>query len=1061
MKQTAFLDQLYNDVNSVILSRQHPVTGLLPASTSVNTHGDYTDAWVRDNVYSIICVWGLSLAYRHEGDSIRSDQLEQACIKLMRGLLQAMMRQAAKVEQFKQTQDRLDALHAKYDTASGLEVVADDAWGHLQIDATSVYMLMLAQMTASGFRIVCTLSEVDFIQNLVYYVSTAYRVADYGIWERGNKINNGKTEINASSVGMAKAALQALDGLNLFGQGADPRAIIHTIPDAVSRARSTLAALLPRESLSKEVDSALLSIIGYPAFAVGDQALVQKTRQEILSKLEGRYGCKRFLWDGHQTLLEDSSRIHYEHSELVNFEHVESEWPLFFTYLYLSSLFDGDADAAAHYRERLEALTVDVDGHKLLPELYYVPEDKITAEKRRPHSQERVPNENIPLVWAQSLYLTGRMLDEGLISEDDLDPLRMRRRATRYINSEVALVVLAENDDVKAQLSDQGVIAETLEDIGPIAVVSATHLVEAYTQVGANEALGLSGRPRRRLQSLATSQTYRINQQMVLCLSWLQSEYGDYRKFDTQLVVEKVKREIRHIRQHWYHNEVAVFTLMIDQMTCMVPDVVELFQALRDMQLRSEHEQVGYASASLAYRASRVNSLTIPGLCIAPLVARSHPHLIETCQLDTEMATGEAETLIRRLINSHNEQDNLQTIKAYFLAAPPKTVTEKDQGSEPVRDKGQVTPESPEAKLQITDPVHRELLKRLYLNAQYRQHWSVARFCFGLLDYSHVGLADSLINLNARHMSVTIGQGVSPGLSPLSPLADEAITQEISRDIADPLEKVLLQELIVTLGSLLRTEAELFDGLRTLQLRNLILVCADLAGDDDAEVQQALAELAKLSPCTLYHRVRDILLAQKEHFSYGVRHSFKVDAGGHTDIYEATSQPISAVGTDWLEWRIARGMLTGFDSTFLKSIWQSLAHASSLVFGEQASPDSVLDCDMVRGSMTPGEESFAKLLDQLLQPLHPAYYKSTVVEALYAFAEYCVDYPAKRFKEPINLSLLIERAAELYVNEEAMEQAEERNLDLMMQLPPHLTHIYFKKALAGLDQEDMDSVKAT
>ncbi|OZG72350.1 phosphorylase kinase [Hahella sp. CCB-MM4] len=1052
MKQTAFLDQLYSEVNTVILSRQHPVTGLLPASTSVNTHGDYTDAWVRDNVYSIICVWGLSLAYRHEGDHIRSDQLEQACIKLMRGLLQAMMRQSAKVEYFKITQDRLDSLHAKYDTSTGLEVVADDAWGHLQIDATSVFMLMLAQMTASGLRIVCTLSEVDFVQNLVYYVSTAYRVADYGIWERGNKINNGKTEINASSVGMAKAALQALDGLNLFGKGADPKAVIHTIPDAVSRARSTLAALLPRESLSKEVDSALLSIIGYPAFAVGDQEVIRKTRQEILTKLEGRYGCKRFLWDGHQTELEDSSRIHYEHSELANFEHVESEWPLFFTYLYLSALFDGDTETAAHYRARLEALTVEVDGQKLLPELYLVPKDKIAAEKRHPHSQERLPNENIPLVWAQSLYLTGLMLDEGLISEDDLDPLRMRRRATRYINAEVALVVLAENDEVKRQLSDHGVIAETLEDIRPIAVVSATHLVEAYTRVGANDALGLTGRPRRRLQSLATSQTYRINEQMVLCLSWLQSEYGDYRKFDARLVIEKVKREIRHIRQHWYHNEVAVFTLMIDQMTCMVPDAGKLFLALRDMQLRSEHEQVGYASASLAFRASRVNSLTIPEVCIAPLVPRSHPHLIDTCKLDAKVFTGEAEILIHRLINSHNERENLKAIKAFFDVG-----TDKSGAKHSLEEKAEAVEKTVESE---PDHLQKELLSKLYLNAQYRQHWSVARFCFGMLNYSHVGLADSLTNLNSRHMSVTIGQKAPVNLSAVSPLADEAVSQEIARHVKDPLERVLYQELLVTLGSLLRTESELFEGLRTLQLRNLVLVCAELKDDSTLEIKKALVELAGLSPSALYHRVRNILSAQKEHFSYGVRHSFKVDAGGHADIYEGVMLPISAVGTDWLEWRIARGMLTGFDSTFLKSIWKSLAHAKSLIFGEQASPDSILECDIVRGSMTPGEESFARLIDQLLQPLHPAYYKSTVIEALYAFAEYCTDHPTRRFEEPINLSLLIESAAELYVVEEAMEQSEERNLDLLMQLPPHLTHIYFKKALAGLGQVEMETTEA-
>ena len=40
--------------------------------------------------------------------------LSQSVVKLMRSLLLAMMQQAQKVEQFKQTRERSTALHAKY-----------------------------------------------------------------------------------------------------------------------------------------------------------------------------------------------------------------------------------------------------------------------------------------------------------------------------------------------------------------------------------------------------------------------------------------------------------------------------------------------------------------------------------------------------------------------------------------------------------------------------------------------------------------------------------------------------------------------------------------------------------------------------------------------------------------------------------------------------------------------------------------------------------------------------------------------------------------------------------
>uniref|UniRef100_A0A8C3MNP9 Phosphorylase b kinase regulatory subunit n=1 Tax=Geospiza parvula TaxID=87175 RepID=A0A8C3MNP9_GEOPR len=135
-------------VQQTILRHQDAVTGLLPASA------DHQDAWVRDNVYSILAVWGLGLAYRknadRDEDKAKAYELEQSVVKLMQGLLQCMMRQVDKVEAFKYSQSTRDCLHAKYNTHTCATVVGDHEWGHLQMDATSLYLLMLAQMTASG-----------------------------------------------------------------------------------------------------------------------------------------------------------------------------------------------------------------------------------------------------------------------------------------------------------------------------------------------------------------------------------------------------------------------------------------------------------------------------------------------------------------------------------------------------------------------------------------------------------------------------------------------------------------------------------------------------------------------------------------------------------------------------------------------------------------------------------------------------------------------------------------------------------------------------------------------
>jgi len=90
--------------------------------------------------------------------------------------------------------------------------------------------------------------------------------------------------------------------------------ICGTLCAAVSESRSVFQSMLPRESSSKELDSGILSIISFPAFAVDDPQLIQLTRAAIVSKLQGRYGCKRFLRDGHKTPQE--VKLHYLLSSL-------------------------------------------------------------------------------------------------------------------------------------------------------------------------------------------------------------------------------------------------------------------------------------------------------------------------------------------------------------------------------------------------------------------------------------------------------------------------------------------------------------------------------------------------------------------------------------------------------------------------------------------------------------------------------------------------------------------------------------------------------------------------
>ena len=401
------------------------MTGLLAAST------DLDHSWVRDNVYSIMAVWALALAYKKHADKdygrAKGYELEQAVVKLMRSLLMAMMLQKEKVEKFKNTFNPIDCLHAKYSSKTCHTVVGDKEWGHLQIDATSLYLLMLAEMTTSGVKIIYTLDEIAFIQNLIFYIECAYLIPDYGIWERGDKTNHGLPELNASSIGMAKAALQAMDELNLFGSRGGADSVIHVMPDTILWCNTILSCLLPRESISKETDAALLSIISYPAFALDDMELVNITRNQILNKLQGRYGCCRFIRDGYKTAKEDPNRLHYEPWELKVFENIECEWPLFWCYLVIDGIFYENEEQVKMISENLESVLIkNGDSVKLVPELYSVPSYKVEEEYRAPKSQERVALGKLPHVWGQSLYIIGKLLRDNLITPGELDPINMR-----------------------------------------------------------------------------------------------------------------------------------------------------------------------------------------------------------------------------------------------------------------------------------------------------------------------------------------------------------------------------------------------------------------------------------------------------------------------------------------------------------------------------------------------------------------------------------------------------------------------------------------------------------
>lgn len=1023
----ASLDRWYDLTYTTILSRQNEATGLFPASTDVNGHGDYTDAWVRDNVYSIMAIWGLWLAYKKAGvNPGRTAFLHDSVIKLMRGLLSSMMGQSHKVERFKYTQNPLDALHAKYNTKTGKVVVDDDKWGHLQLDATSIYLLMMAQMTQSGLKIVQNVDEVNFVQNLVWYISRGYRTPDFGIWERGNKINNGHVEINASSVGMVKSALQAMKGIDLLPEEAGNVGVIHVLPDEIARCRTTLENLLPRESLSKEVDAACLSVIGFPAFAVEKADLVETTRHRILDKLAGPYGCKRFLWDGHQTALEDHNRLHYEQWELKNFEHIESEWPLFYTFLFLEALFFDDEKQIEFYRDKLNSLRVEKDGMQLLPELYFVRPEDVDAEKKNPGSQIRQPNANVPLVWTQSLYTLGCLVDEGLLEKHDIDPIHAHTRVAEEPNNQLSVVILAESDQVKTALAIKGLTAQTLEDLEPVRVFPASELSRVYQVVGKNQQLALTGRPKRNPRVITTARVYELGGETVVFLPQFANRDRFYLGVDNLMFANQLRSEIAYVSRHWdVEGKDAVIVVDVRQSMLNSPDsdhLIQLLQRIRDGKLESLQTRVVPFMQHLSEFATEVindlqdYSLPVNSLYYLPPKKKWLP-------FDPMAAKPYTESVLGLLLPENDS--------AALLSQLTKTKNIFEQASllKKLVEQHGLDYQSNVAPLVTL----RLLVAELYRTASEYQYWSVLRSSAGLLDKYWSGLEDSVTEILSRQRLLVVGRAFSDQGTISSPMQNKEIVELIRSNTAqDPREAILNQEILTMIAYLMRGKPSLLKGMISIRPGHLaMLIMGQLSDEQGIEPDEAFEVLAGLPPSELQARVEMILGHYKEELGrlYAIE-SLRINPEGPEFKLLGAAAPEEQLGSakNWLQWREEKGVMPRLASDFYERFWNLLEHCRGVVVGDRFDSRSRLEAGSVLQSMTAGEQQFALLIERLLNKIESPSYRQLTLEALLAIMSVSEANPDVQLNDYLVVEVIIAHAVRIFWVSQNADQEHEYNL---------------------------------
>ncbi|KMQ92426.1 putative phosphorylase b kinase regulatory subunit alpha-like isoform 3 protein [Lasius niger] len=958
------LDYYQRIVHKIIMNYQNPVTGLFPASPD-NDH-----AWIRDNVYCILAVWGLSMAYKKiadaDEDRAKTYELEQSCVKLMRGLLMAMMQQKEKVEKFKSSQNPHDALHAKYSSVNGQTVVGDTEWGHLQIDAISLYLLILAQMTASGLQIVFNLDEVAFIQNLVFYIESAYCTPDYGIWERGDKTNHGLPELNASSIGMAKAAMEAMNELDLFGARGGSTSVIHVLADEAQKCQAVLQSMLPRESNSKELDSGLLSIISFPAFAVDESNLIHETRDAIIKKLQGRYGCKRFLRDGYKTPKEDINRLYYEPWELRMFENIECEWPLFFCYLILDYCFQGNKEAVEICTKQLEEVMIKTDdGMKLVPELYSVAPKDVSAEYAEPGSQNRIALGKCPFMWAQSLYILGKLLQEGFLAVGELDPLNRRLCSEKKPDVVVQVVILAEDTEIREKIAQHDIHVQTIAEVAPIEVQPAKVLSHLYTYLGRNKKLGLSGRKSRDVGILSTSKLYSLNDKMFAFTPQLTDMTRFYIASDYELMIDIFKGEINFLKSSWQNMLGRPLVVMPLKNIHLDQGKIPLAMITTMKKLKSGY--INGTRVSLGNLNDFLSTSCITNLSFLGSSEDGRPDKLNPQYAETEVE--ELLSMLRETESLEEQGDILQYLvdsKGLYF----------DTG---VKEEGHPV-------------LVKDLLKSLYEKVCQQKMWGIVRHSAGMLGKRVEDLAKAVTDLLVRQKQVTVGMPPSNEHTIVAPLPENELRALIHQAYGDDESTAMLtEELLVYLAMFIRTEPQLFHEMLRLRVGLIIQVMAtELSRTLICTGEEASEHLLNLSPFEMKNLLHHIMSGKEFAISSVGRGNFSVisckssrlskksQIGGFLSAEQnadSTEAEADRQG-QWLRRRRLDGALNRVPRDFYPRVWQVLEKCNGLAIEGRMLPQHLTQ------EMTSGELKFALAVETVLNTIPQPEYRQLVVEAL-------------------------------------------------------------------------------
>uniref|UniRef100_A0AC34QWD7 Phosphorylase b kinase regulatory subunit n=1 Tax=Panagrolaimus sp. JU765 TaxID=591449 RepID=A0AC34QWD7_9BILA len=1022
------VDHIYNLTQKLIIRFQSVTTGLFPRYSTHKGTG-----YVKDSIFCAWACWACSIAYKRlDDDRGRHTELKQTAVKTMRGILFCWMQQIDKLNKFKDNNSPEFALHARFDLQTGLEV--NSPFHHLQMDIVALYILALVEMTAGGIQILYTQHEVSFLQNLVFYIERTYRTPDFGLWERGSRYNTGVPELHASSLGLVKAALEAINGFNAYGHAGTSASVIYVDIDGHNRNRTTFETILPRESNSKNTDAGLLLAIGWPSFATHDQNLFDKTFNKILRHLEGKFGIKRYLRDGYKTEIEDTTKRYSTEEETYNFRGVECQFPAFFAYIALTAQLKNNQALADRYWAKLESLMVpgDYSGLMVVPECYCLDEEHMEDERLNPNSQDFYAINPIEFghhLWSNAVYLITLLLREKLIHSSDVDPIYRHLPASQRPKSVnrhsafqgsmegdpvVQIALIAESARLQTMLATYGISTQTPHEIDPVQIWPSWRMVKVFESLGKDDRLNLGGRPPRPFGPLNTSKIFRVSGMTILCYPLLFEVTDFYTTADPATLIEDVKRDLEFVARRWKLAGRPTFCMVLREENV----VGEYFDHILDLLVGLK---TGYVNG-IRVRIGRIHQLLNAGCTehidfvnlddidfdrtVFEEVDPNTAHLKSKSSMrpvpsedrvipEKELQKYDDHTLFQIIVN--HEVQNLRTL-AFAIC----TMIGRYTGSFVVHG------ESLEMRLE-----------RVYRQACQWRLWWLVRYCAAKLNKTITSLAPSITNLLVRGKKVVIGCRATYEVTVSAPLTPAEIARAIfsSADPNDPHAAVFQQELIIACADLILQNTDAFDGILAIRLSwlteamQLLLDYFKKTGTDGGFSRQRknkkIIDVTTLLECSCPNAVAKQLGILRDASVYDLPPTLV------RDVLRALLLKKNWHLLTVLQIKRLNGALNRVPTNLYDRVWKVLERTNeAIIIANQRLPKYP-----TLKIMTPHELTFSYQIESMMGEIAHAEYRQLVVELLCIVATISERNPEVYFTEELDCDKIIKEAFDVFCDE--------------------------------------------